>query len=433
MRPLLRNPGRFLALLLAAWLAALAGAVVVAAPARTSAAGKLRALGATSNSVSLGATGFGHGVRLQGRYRLAGSARWRRVGLGAHRRWTAGGLRPASAYQFEVRACRRARGRTRCGGWSAALRVSTAPTPPGGSPGGGGSGGGGSAGGIGAAGQTDGPVTCPVFPPGDAINQDISAAPVDPSSDQYIASIGSSGHLHPDFGSPPEYGIPYTVVGPDQPNVPINFTAYGDESDPGPYPVPDNAPVEGAGAPGDRHVLVVQNGACKLYEMFNSVKTASGWNADSGAVFDLRAALPQRRDGWTSADAAGLPIFPLLARYDEVAAGAINHALRFTVAHTQRGYIHPATHYASSSTDPSLPPMGLRSRLKASFDTSSYSGPALVILQALKRYGMIVADNGSNWFITGTSDPRWDDSQLDQLKSVPGSAFEVVQTGAIQH
>jgi len=143
--------------------------------------------------------------------------------------------------------------------------------------------------------------------------------------------------------------------------------------------------------------------------------------------------LPQRPEGWTSADAAGLPIFPLLARYDEVASGSINHALRFTVAHTQRGYIHPASHYASSSSDPSLPPMGLRLRLKAGFDLSPYSGPALVILTALKRYGMIVADNGSNWYISGTSDPRWDDNALDQLKRVPGSAFEVVQTGPIQH
>jgi hypothetical protein len=269
-----------------------------------------------------------------------------------------------------------------------------------------------------------------VFPPGDAINQDVSAAAVDPNSAAYVASIGLDGHLHPDFGSEPAYGIPYTTVGPAQPLVPIGFTAYGDQSDPGPYPVPPNAPVEQGS---DRHVLVLQTGTCKLFELYNAQRTASGWDADSGAVFDLRRPLPQRPDGWTSADAAGLPILPLLVRYDEVQSGHIDHALRMTVERTQAGFIHPATHFASSSTDPSLPPMGLRLRLRASYDISAYTGAARVILVALQHYGAYVADNGSNWYVSGATDPRWDDSDLDQLKNVPGSAFEVVAGGPILH
>ncbi|HSZ68957.1 MAG TPA: hypothetical protein VK756_01210 [Solirubrobacteraceae bacterium] len=272
---------------------------------------------------------------------------------------------------------------------------------------------------------------CPIFPASNPINQEIAHAPVDPNSAAYIASIGASLHLHADFGANPAYGIPYTVVGPRQPRVPIKFTAYGAESNPGPYPIPPNAPVEGAGVEGDRHVLVVQQGACKLYELYDAQRDRSGWEAGSGAVFDLRSnAL--RPEGWTSADAAGLPIFPLLARYDEVHAGRIDHALRVTVARTQAGYIHPATHYASSSTDPALPPMGLRLRLSARFDLAPYHGQALVILRALERYGLIVADNGSSWYITGAPDPRWSETDLDQLGQVPGSAFEVVRSGPIR-
>jgi hypothetical protein len=189
--------------------------------------------------------------------------------------------------------------------------------------------------------------------------------------------------------------------------------------------------VEGAGEPGDRHVLVLQQGACKLYELYDARRAGGGWEADSGAVFNLRGnAL--RPDGWTSADAAGLPILPLLVRYDEVRSGRIGHALRVTVARTQEGFIHPATHYASASTDPSLPPMGLRLRLSARFSLSPYHGQALVILRALKRYGLIVADNGSSWYVTGAPNPGWDDEDLDQLKRVPGSAFEVVQSGPIR-
>ena len=208
--------------------------------------------------------------------------------------------------------------------------------------------------------------SCPILPASNPLNRDISHAPVDPNSAQYIASIGASGHLHADFGTNPGYGIPYTVVPPRQPRVPIKFSEYGEESNPGPYPVPPNAPVEGAGEEGDRHVLVLQRGSCKLYELYAARRSGAGWEAGSGAVFDLRSnAL--RPEGWTSADAAGLPIFPLLVRYPEVRAGKIDHALRVTVQRTQRGYIHPATHFASNSSDTSLPPMGLRLRLKASF------------------------------------------------------------------
>jgi hypothetical protein len=275
--------------------------------------------------------------------------------------------------------------------------------------------------------------SCPIFPADNALNEDISHAPLDPNSARYIAAIGASGHLHADFGTNPAYGIPFTVVSAQQRRVPISFTAYGEESNPGPYPIPPNAPVEGAGEAGDRHVLVLQRGSCRLYELYDARRVGAGaeWDADAGAVFDLRSnAL--RPEGWTSADAAGLPIFPLLVRYQEVNAGRIDHALRVTVQRTQRGYIHPATHYASDSSDPALPPMGLRLRLKAGFSLAPYHGEALVVLRALKRYGLIVADNGSSWYITGAPDPRWNDEDLDQLKRVPGSAFEVVHTGPIR-
>lgn len=268
---------------------------------------------------------------------------------------------------------------------------------------------------------------CNVFPSDNAWNQDVSSLPVDPNSATYVARIDSFHQfLHPDFGSDPSYGIPYVVVPGSQPFVPITFNAYGSESDPGPYPVPPNAPVE---AGSDRHVLVADSGNCQLYEMFNAQQQGSGWSCDSGAVFNLNSnAL--RPDTWTSADAAGLPILPGLVRYDEVAAGVINHALRFTVDETQNGFIHPATHQAGVN-NPSDPPMGLRLRLKASFDLSPFHGESLVILTALKKYGMIVADNGSSWFISGATDSRWDDNDLNQMKTVPGSAFEVVQTGPI--
>ena len=272
---------------------------------------------------------------------------------------------------------------------------------------------------------------CPILPPANPLNRDISRAPVDSHSADYVASIGLSAHLHADFGSNPAYGIPFAVVGPRQPKVPIAFIEFGGESDRGPYPVPPGAPVEGAGAEGDRHVLVLQRSSCRLYELYNARRAGARWDAGSGAVFNLRSSR-LRPEGWTSADAAGLPIFPLLARFEEVSAGRIDHALRVTVPRTQRGYIHPATHLASTSDDPRLPPMGLRLRLKASFSLARYHGEALVVLRALKRFGLIVADNGSPWFITGAPDRRWDDEDLDQLKRVPGSAFEAVYSGPIR-
>jgi hypothetical protein len=206
---------------------------------------------------------------------------------------------------------------------------------------------------------------------------------------------------------------------------------YADESDPGPYPIPGDAPIEGgASGSGDRHVLVLDRDNRRLYELFDAHPGSGAWTAGSGAAFDLTSnAL--RPAGWTSADAAGLPIFPGLVRYDEVAAGEIRHALRFTVRRTRRAYVYPARHWASSSTNDSLPPMGMRVRLKASFDASGYPVQARVILQALKTYGMIVADNGSDWFISGSSDPRWGDDQLNSLKQLRGRDFEVVRMGAI--
>jgi hypothetical protein len=275
---------------------------------------------------------------------------------------------------------------------------------------------------------------CQVFPRDNPWNTDISGYPLDSRSAAYLAHMNAgSTFLHPDFGSNLTYGIPFVVVPPKQPFVPMKFIAYPKESDPGPYPFPKNAPIEGGPhSTGDRHVLVIDRGNCHLYETFRSFYTGPGWTADNGAKFDL-ASNKLRPDGWTSADAAGLPIFAGLVRYDEASAGAINHAIRFTVHQTQRGYIHPATHWASSTTDPGFPPMGLRVRLKASYDISQYSGAAHVILAAMQKYGMFVADNGSDWFFTGAPDVRWDDANLDTLKNVPASAFEVVKTGRIQH
>ncbi len=275
---------------------------------------------------------------------------------------------------------------------------------------------------------------CPVFPPDNPWNHDISSAPLHPRSAAIISTIQTNGtdNLHPDFGSNPDYGIPYVVVPATQPRVPVAYDAYGDESDPGPFPIPLDAPIEGAGATsGDRHVIAVQSGTCELFELFAARRTGLGWTAASGARFDLRSnAL--RPLGWTSADAAGLPIFPGLVRFDDVAAGSIDHAIRVTFTRTRRGYILPATHFASSSTDPNLPPMGLRLRMRADFDISGLTGQARVIAVAMRRYGLIVADNGSNWFFQGAPDPRWDDDDLGQLKAIPGTAFEVVDTGPVR-
>jgi hypothetical protein len=273
---------------------------------------------------------------------------------------------------------------------------------------------------------------CPILPADNPLNQEVAGLPVSSESAQYIESIGLSAHLHPDFGRDKHFGIPYKVVSERQPRVPIEITEDPEESDPGPYPIPPNAKVEGAGEEGDRHVLVLQRGSCELYELYGAERAGEGWEAASGAVFDLRSdAL--RPEGFTSADAAGLPIFPLLARYPEVKAGAIKHALRVTVPASQRGYIHPATHFASHSTNPALPPMGLRLRLKADYSLEGFSGQALIVMEALKRYGLIVADNGSPWYIAGAPSPKWDEASLAQLKGVPGSAFEAVETGPIIH
>ena len=271
---------------------------------------------------------------------------------------------------------------------------------------------------------------CSVFPADNPWNQDISTLPVHPNSAGYLRYINASGatFVHPDFGSNPSYGIPYSVVPATQPLVPITYDAYGDESDPGPFPIPLNAPVESGS---DGHVLVVQSGTCQLYELGVGRPGRTGWTATVGVHWDL-SSNALRTLGWTSADAAGLPILAGLARYDEVAAGRIEHALRFTVSRSQAGYVLPATHAASSITDPNAPPMGLRFRLRAGFDRSGYTGESRVVLDALARYGMIVADNGSNWYISGATDPRWDDQDLEQLKGVPSSAFEVVDTGPVQ-
>ena len=272
-----------------------------------------------------------------------------------------------------------------------------------------------------------------IFPPDNPWNQDVSALPVHPNSAAYIRSIGAGKPLHPDFGTlwqGAPNGIPFVLVAKDQKMVPVTFN-YAAESDHGPYPIPDNAPIEGGPkSTGDRHILVLDYHDKKLYELWRAFKTDTGWKAGSGAVFDLtRNTL--RPPGWTSADAAGLPIFPGLARYDEVAAGQLRHALRFTVAHTQRAYIAPATHWASKSADRNLPPMGLRLRLRANFDISTFPKQAQVILIGLKKYGMILADNGGDWFISGAPSPDWHDDQLNALKKVKGSDFEAVDTGPL--
>lgn len=276
-------------------------------------------------------------------------------------------------------------------------------------------------------------ITFRLFPADNPWNTDISNYPVLPQSDRYIASIGRDKGLHPDFGTTwngAPNGIPYVVVSGSQPRAPISFY-YADESDPGPYPIPADAPIEGGpSSTGDRHVLVLDATHRLLYEIYDAHFKGDHWEAGSGAVWDLTSnAL--RPDTWTSADAAGLPMLPGLVRYDEVASGEITHALRVTVSRTQRAFIHPATHYASDSTDPDLPPMGLRLRLRSDFDISGFPARVQVILRALKKYGMFVADNGGDWYISGAPDPRWDDDELHVLSEVPGSAFEAVDTGAI--
>ncbi len=269
------------------------------------------------------------------------------------------------------------------------------------------------------------------FPSDNLWNQDIHAATVDPNSAAIINFIGGTTPLHPDFGAGlyqgNSIGIPYVVVS-GSPFVKVHFTAYGDESDPGPMPIPKDAPIEGYPHPGngDRHVLALDRDNCWLYELFGSHVAKNGnWSAASAAVWDLLND-DQRPYTWTSADAAGLPVFPGLARYDEVASGAIAHALRFTLKNSREAFTPPASHWAANSTNQNAAPMGMRMRLKDSFDISGFPAQAKVILAALKRYGMIMADNGSSMYISGDPDDRWNNDDLGALKQVPASAFEVV-------
>jgi hypothetical protein len=278
---------------------------------------------------------------------------------------------------------------------------------------------------------------CPVFPATSVWNRPVTGLPVAAGSAQLIASIGLDAPLHPDFGAGlydgSRIGIPYVVVhGRTTPKSTVRFD-YADESDKGPYPIPRNVPIEGDphAGDGDRHALIVDRDGCKLYELYALRRTASGWAAGSGAIWSLRSnAL--RPAGWTSADAAGLPILPGLARWDEAASGRIAHALRFTAPRTRRAYVYPARHFASDSTDPSLPPMGLRVRLKASVDLARFPPQARVVLQALKTYGMILADNGSPWYVSGAPDPHWSNDQLHALAQLHGSDFEVVDTSHLR-
>jgi hypothetical protein len=283
------------------------------------------------------------------------------------------------------------------------------------------------------------------FPADNAWNTDISNAPVDPNSDALIASIGLATRLHPDFGAGlyngAPIGIPYVVVSGAQPRVAMTWTAYGGESESGPFPIPANAPIEGGAAPtntGDRHVLVIDRDNNRLYELFNATCNADGsWDAACGALFhlDSNSVRPAAQPGWTSADAAGLPIFPGLARYEEAALGpgGIRHALRFTVQRTRRAYVAPATHWASTNTDPAVAPMGMRVRLKAGYRIpASFSRETQALLTAMKTHGMIVADNGSNWYVSGAPDDRWNnDALVGEMRQVTGQDFEVVRMSGV--
>lgn len=272
---------------------------------------------------------------------------------------------------------------------------------------------------------------CKIFPADNVWNTPVDRLPVDPNSAAYIQSIGPDTNLHADFGSGKFenqlIGIPYNLVSGSQPKVKVTFE-YADESDPGPYPIPENPQIEDN--PGDAHILIVDTDNCILYELYAAHLESDGWHAGTGAIFNLNSQ-GLRPEGWTSADAAGLPILPGLARYDEVVAGEIDHALRFTVKTTRKAYIWPARHFASDLTDRQYPPMGQRFRLKADYDIRAFSAHTQVLLQAMKKYGLILADNGSNWFITGTPDIRWDNDLLHQLGQVPGSAFEAVDVSSL--
>jgi len=276
---------------------------------------------------------------------------------------------------------------------------------------------------------------CRIFPQDNAWNRRVDTLPVLPGSAATVASIGATKTMHADFGSGlwngGPIGIPVTVVGKAQPRSAVRFE-YATESDRGPYPIPANVKIEGGvAADGDRHAILVDRDACQLYELYALRRTNARWTAGSGSIWNLRSNR-LRPAGWTSADAAGLPILPGLARYDEVAKGRIDHALRFTVSRTRRAYVWPARHYASSLTDPVLPPMGARLRLRRDFDISGFPRQARVVLRALKEYGMILADNGSDWFVSGVPDERWSNDDLHTLGRVPGSAFDVVDASSLE-
>ncbi len=276
---------------------------------------------------------------------------------------------------------------------------------------------------------------CSLFPSDNIWNAPVDTLPVHPDSAAYIATIGEDEYVHADFGEGlwegGPIGIPYVTVLETQPRVTVSFE-YDDESDFGPYPIPADPPIEGGSdSNGDRHILIVDRDSCILYELFHAFPEADGsWTAGSGAIFDLKSNV-LRPSGWTSADAAGLPILPGLVRYDEVAAGEIKHALRFTVPQTRKAYVWPARHYASSLTDLQYPPMGQRFRLRNDFDVSTFAPSVQVILKALKKYGMMLADNGSAWFISGVPDERWDNDVLRQLHQVHGSDFEAVDVSSL--
>lgn len=281
------------------------------------------------------------------------------------------------------------------------------------------------------------PGSCTFFPANNIWNTPVDTLPLDPNSSAYIQTIGASLKLHPDFGSglynSAPIGIPYATVPGSQAKVQVTFE-YASESDPGPYPIPANVPIEGgSSSTADRHVLLVDRDNCVLYELYAAYPNPDGsWRAGSGAIFDLRSNT-LRPDTWTSADAAGLPILPGLVRYDEVASGAIHHAIRFTAPQTRNTYIWPARHQASSLTGSQYPPMGQRFRLKASYDLSSFDPQVQVILRAMKKYGLILADNGSSWYISGAPDARWNNDVLvGQFAKIPGSAFEAVDVSSLQ-
>ena len=277
---------------------------------------------------------------------------------------------------------------------------------------------------------------CELFPKDNPWNQRVDQAPLHPRSDAIVRSIGSDDTVHPDFGSGRyegrPIGIPYTTVSKRQKRVRVSFE-YADESDRGPYPIPRNAPIEGGrSADGDRHVIVVDRDRCKLYELFAAYPRNGGrsWRAGSGAIWSLRSN-KLRPEGWTSADAAGLPILPGLARYEEVRRGRIDHALRFTVSRSRRAFVYPARHFASSDENPDLPAMGQRLRLKSSVDISRFPRQSRIVLRALQEYGMIVADNGSDWFLSGAPSSGWNNDDLRSLRGVRGSDFEVVDESTL--